>query len=109
MVHKAKWIKTDDWRGYEQSANAVIGSSDTGMWSDSPARSDEVAKELQAFQSELNKAGIESEIKTTQSSNAFMVKRWVVVPAWEHKKAMKIANDYLKKKEGKLQYLHGVE
>jgi hypothetical protein len=106
--HKTKWIPTDAWRGYEQSVYAVLGSSDTGKWSDSPCPSDEVNKELKKFQSFLKSKGIDSELKTTKSSNVFMKKRWVVVSPKNHKRALKIANDYLKK-DKESQYIHGVD
>lgn len=109
MVHKAKWIKTDAWRGYYQAPYAVLGASDTGLWSDSPCPSDKVVAELTEFQKVLRDKGIQSEIKTTSSSNAFMGKRWVVVPSWEHKKALKIAKDYMKKNDDSTQYVHGVD
>jgi hypothetical protein len=104
MVHKSKWIATDAWRGYYQPAYAVLGSSDTGTWSDSPCPSDKVNEELKGFQGFLKGNGIHSVIKTGRSSNVFMIKRWVVVSQWDFKKAKKIAGNYLKEKETR--YVH---
>jgi hypothetical protein len=101
---KKKWIKTDAWRGYYQSPYAILGSSDTGTWEDSPAPSDKVYKELKNFQTFLKSKGINSKIKTTQSSNAFMVKRWVVVDPTKFDEAKKLAKQYLEKK--KTEYVH---
>jgi hypothetical protein len=103
-IPKKKWIKTDVWRGYGRSAYAVLGSSDTGMWEDSPCPSDKVHKELESFREFLRNKGIDSSIKTEQSSNVFMVKRWVVVQPDDYKEAKKLAQQYLK--ENKTSYIH---
>lgn len=107
MVHK--WHSIDAWRGYSIPDNAVLGASDTGMWEDSPCPSDRVDSELNDFQNFLKKNGIESVKKTTQSSNVFMVKRWVVVSKWDYKKAKKIAENYLKEKKDETRFIHDAE
>ena len=110
MVHKkGKWVSTDPWRGYYQPANAVIGASDTGMWSDSPCPEDEVIAELDKFRDHLKSKGISSVIKAGRSSNVFMVKQWVVVSPWDYSKAKKIAKDYLKEKESETRFIHGAD
>jgi len=106
---KKKWIRTDAWRGYYQSPYAVLGSSDTGTWEDSPAPSYEVDKELKDFQAYLRKKGIGSTIKTERSSNVFMVKRWVVVPPNDFKEAKKLAKQYMKEKKEETRHIHEVE
>ena len=108
---KKKWVATGGYRGYEQSPFAVLGSSDTGTWEDSPANSYEVDKELKGFQAFLRSKGIGSTIKNTQSSNVFMVKRWVVVPSEDFKEARKLGKQYLKEKDKKngLKYLHDTD
>jgi hypothetical protein len=105
-IKSKKWIKTDAWRGYEQSSYAVLGSSDTGTWEDSPCPSYEVDKELKDFQAYLRKKGIGSSIKTAQSSNVFMAKRWVVVQPDDFKEAKKLAGQYLKEKKEETKYIH---
>jgi len=102
-----KWVKTDPWRGFYQQKYAIIGSSDTGMWSDSPAPSNDVNKELTGFQSFLRTKGIGSKIMNEQSSNVFMAKRWVVVEPSDFKKAKKLAKEYLASQ--KTSYLHGAD
>jgi len=91
----AKFIKTDAWRGYSQPDNAVMGSSDTGTWSDSPAPSGDVKKELDAFRKHLRSKGISSRTGTTGSSNAFMVKRWVIVSRNDLSEGKRVAKAYL--------------
>ena len=105
-LQKKKWISTDAWRGYEQSAYAVLGSSDTGMWKDSPCPSIEVHKEIEGFRTFLRSKGIGSTIKTTRSSNVFMVKRWVIVQSEDFAKAKKFAKQYLKEKRDETKYIH---
>lgn len=104
---KKRWVSTGGWRGYNQSAYAVAGSSDTGMWSDSPCPSNEVNTELKDFQKYLGNKGIKTNIRNTESSNAFMIKRWVVVDnPDDFVKAKELTKKYLKKKELELQYIH---
>lgn len=106
---KNKWVSTGGYRGYPQSPYAVLGSSDTGMWSDSPAPSKEVYKELKDFQDYLNKKGIKSQRKITRSSNVFMAKRWVVVQPDDFKEAKKLAKQYLKEKKEETKYIHDTD
>jgi hypothetical protein len=103
---KKKWIRTDAWRGYYQLPYAVLGSSDTGMWEDSPCPSTEVNKELENFRAFLRSKGIGSTIKTDRSSNVFMIKRWVVVPKEDFAKANKLAKQYLIEKKDETRYIH---
>jgi len=106
IKQKKKWISTDTWRGYEQSAYAVLGSSDTGTWEDSPCPSYEVNKELEDFKTYLKERGIRGIIRTERSSNAFMTKRWVIVQPNDFKKAKELAKQYLKEKKEETQYIH---
>lgn len=109
IKQKKKFVSTGGYRGYYQSPYAVLGSSDTGTFSDSPAPSFEVKKELKDFQAFLKKKGIKSQIKTTQSSNVFMAKRWVTVNPSDYGKAKGLAKEYLKNKEGETNYIHGTD
>jgi len=100
---KKVYIKTDAWRGYEMPLYAVAGASDTGMWEDSPSPSDKVDAELQALRGELSKHGIKTRIATTESSNVFMAKRWIVVDnPDDYSRAEDIATEFLKSAN----YLH---
>lgn len=76
---KRKWVSTDGMRGYNQPIGAVVGSSDTGTWSDSPCPSHVVKEELRAARKALATQGIECRTSFTTSSNGFMVKRWLLV------------------------------
>ncbi len=89
------WIATDPWRGYDRPYYAVAGVSDTGMWSDSPARSDIANEELEDLISYLKKHKIHAWIMNTESSNVFMVKRWVVVRGDKFVKAKELVAEYL--------------
>ncbi len=94
-MEKGKWHSTDGWRGHEVPAYAVAGSSDTGMWSDSPAPSDQVAKELRDLKDHLLQQGIGVRSVTTRRSNVFMVKRWLVVSKTQYRKAIRLVDAYL--------------
>jgi len=107
---RTRYHKTDGWRGYEIPAFAVAGSSDCGMCSDSPAPSDKVEAELQRFQREcLLPHGIKSKLAATQSSNVFMVKRWVVVGARDFERAAQLAINWLNENERDTRYIHGAD
>lgn len=72
------WIASDGWRGYDEPFAAICGANDTGMWSDSPCRSDVAKRELGEAQAELLRAGIRTRLVTAQSSNAFCVHHYLV-------------------------------
>jgi hypothetical protein len=100
---KKVYIRTDAWRGYEMPLYAVAGASDTGMWEDSPSPSDKVDAELQALRSALSEQGIKTRISSTQSSNVFMAKRWIVVDnPDDYERAEEITKEFLKSAN----YLH---
>ena len=98
----------DPWgRGsYSIPSHAVMGSSDTGTYSDSPCPSNLVAKELYDFRTVLKMHGIDSKFESTQSGNLFMVKLWVVVDAENVRKARQLAKRYLKKHDRDTQFIH---
>jgi hypothetical protein len=108
MVHKTKWISTDEWHGYEQPVNAVAGSSDTGMWSDSPAPSVVVDKELNMLTEHLKSKGFKVSRAMTESSNAFMKKRWLVVTT-NFTAAKKEADKWLVKHKSDTIYIHDAD
>jgi len=102
----SRYHRLDGWRGYSIPDRAVAGSSDTGMWSDSPAPSDKVLAELAKLRAELKAAGIKSRVSHTLSSNAFMIKRWVVVPRADFDRALKLAQEYLEAHRSETRYVH---
>lgn len=105
FVMANKWVNTGGYRGYEQPTYAVVGASDTGMWSDSPCRSDVSEKEINDIINELKKHGIKSKAVMTNSSNVFMMKRFVIVTPKNHAKALGIVSDYLNNNDTRLAYI----
>lgn len=107
---KQRYHRTDGWRGYSIPAKAIAGSSDTGMWDDSPAPSDKVKAELDRFRKEVLRAnGIRSRIRHTQSSNVFMVKHWVVVSEEDFDRAAQLTVDWLDEHDDDLNYIHSAD
>lgn len=106
---KSKYIRTDGWRGYSQPIYAIAGSSDTGNWEDSPAPSREVASEIKKFQSDMRKKGFNTRLFSSQSSNVFMMKRWVIVPPEQYSAAKAYADAWLSQHEDEIQYIHGAD
>ena len=99
---------SDGWgRGsYPIPQFAVIGSSDCGTWSDSPAPSDLVREELEAFRKVLRANRIRSRIGSTQSGNVFMAKVWVVVHSRDFPAASGLAEQYLADHQHDTRYVH---
>lgn len=99
---------SDGWGrdSYSIPQYAVVGTSDTGTWSDSPAPSDRVAAELEDFRKVLRANGIRSRIQYTQSGNVFMAKRWVVVHSRDFLKASALAADYLRDHQSDTRFIH---
>lgn len=87
------YVATDGWRGYEQPVYAVVGANDTGMFSDSPCRSDVADRELKDVEAILKKAGIPTKRDTCQTSNVFCVHHYIIVPPLYFEQAKKIVTD----------------
>lgn len=104
-----RYHKTDGWRGYAIPGCAIAGSSDTGMWSDSPCPSDKVKLEIERFQEAARKAGFPTRLKAGETSNVFCAKVWVVVNARVWHSAARWAAEWLKAHDRELNYLHGAE
>src|ERR1035437_6906761 len=85
---------------------AICGASDCGTWPDSPANSDLVAAELEDFRKVLRANGIRSRVHFTQSGNAFMLKRWVVVHSKDFAKANALAEIYLREHHSTTRWIH---
>jgi len=108
----ARYYKgSDPWgRGsYSIPEYAVMGSSITGEWSDSPAPTSKVKDELNGFRKVLRQNGIRSRFMTTRSGNVFMVKLWVVVDKRNFLEAKSLADEYLKKNDRDLRFAHDAE
>ena len=104
----ARYHRIDGWRGYSIPDHAVAGSSDTGMYSDSPCPSDKVKVEIADFRNYLKEHGIKSRMQTGGSSNAFCGKRWVVVSPGDYARARELSKEYRDENVG-LRYLHNAD
>lgn len=92
-----------------QPIYAVAGANDTGTWEDSPNPSYKVNEELKALQKHLEEKGIKSKIVHSESSNVFMIRRWIVPEQDKFEEAKKLADKYLKEKENKTKYIYGAD
>jgi hypothetical protein len=101
---KKKWVKTDAWRGYEQPISAVCGANDTGMWADSPCRTDVCKAELNAIMKLFTSNGIKYRQSTCQSSNVFCVHRYICVAENDKAEAYVIVGKYLEGNDTDLLY-----
>ena len=98
----------DGWGrdSYQIPQYAVIGSSDCGSWSDSPAPTDLVREELEGFRAVLRANCIRSRLRYTQSGNVFMAKRWVVVAGKDFPRASVLAAQFLEEHYHDTRYVH---
>lgn len=107
----SRYHRTDSWRGYRIPRLAIVGASDTGMESDSPAPSDDVAAELHRFAREtLTPAGIRWRTTSTPSSNLFMVKLWITTRAAEDfPRAAELAAEWVAENRDTTRYIHDAD
>lgn len=75
-----EWISTGGYRGYDKPIFAVCGANDTGMWADSPCRTDVATSELGAVAEDLKRLFIPHREMQTHSSNVFCAHRYLIVP-----------------------------
>ena len=108
LIHpKRRYNKIDGWRGYWVPALAVAGSSDTGIYLDSPCPSPEVLKEISRLRKEvLRPAGIKSRTMWGNSSNLFCSKRWLVVSQADFAKAASLVAAWLEGNRRTTSYIH---
>jgi hypothetical protein len=99
-----QWKSTDGWRGYSEPTYAVCGANDTGMWYDSPCKSDVAEAELNAAKAALIKAGIPNKLMTCGSSNVFCVHHYLIVRPKDKQKAYEIIERHLETAETSLLY-----
>jgi hypothetical protein len=102
---------SDGWGrdSYRIPQFAVVGSSCTGDWPDSPCPTLRVKAELEGFRKELRKNKIRSRVGATQSGNVFCVKVWVKVAGKDFAAADKLARDYLKAHQSDTRYIHDAD
>lgn len=106
----SRYHKIDGWRGYRIPGPAVVGSSDTGTWSDSPCPTPMVRAEIRRFQREcLRPAGIKSRTRFGGSSNVFCGKRWVCVSPDDWPRAKALADAWLKEHHTDTRFIHSAD
>lgn len=104
------WIQTKVWkhidgmRGYEEPTYAVCGANDTGMWDDSPCRSDVAEAELTEAKKVLKKSGIATKLMTCESSNVFCVHHYLIVMPKDKQNAEAIIKQHLEDNYTQLLY-----
>ena len=86
--------RIDGWRGYQIPVFAVLGASDTGMWSDSPCPSTTAEEEVKDARAYLRHNGITSYEAFGETSNCFCMKRWTIVRGNQYKDAMRVLEAY---------------
>lgn len=99
------YVRLDGWRGYEQPTYAVCGANDTGMWEDSPCKSDVADRELESAKVILTKHKIPVKKVTTETSNVFCVHHYLIVPPYYIEEAREAMYDYYNATETSLLYL----
>jgi len=92
---KSNWVSTDGWRGHEEFPNSVYETWATGEYEDAGENAgSKVKSRLKVVQKALRNEGINSKVKTTQTSNVFSTGVDVLVTPND----MKRAKEILKKK-----------
>lgn len=93
-----KWV-SNGYRGRNEATCGVAWAPDTGMWSDSPYRSDVTDRELKLIMAELRANGIQSKVVNCETSNVFCQHRYVVTKPKDMDKAKAIVAKYLAKED----------
>lgn len=99
------WVSSDGWRGYREPIYAVCGANDTGMWEDSPCRSDIAVAELETAIKVLDERKIPSKITTCETSNVFCVHHYVIVPPRYIDSAREVVREHYNNVPTNLMYL----
>jgi len=99
-----QWKSTDGWRGYSEPEYAVCGANDTGMWDDSPCKSDVAEAELNDAKKVLKAAGIPTKLMTCESSNVFCVHHYLIVRPKDKQKAEQLIDKHLQETDTNLLY-----
>lgn len=100
-----KYVRIDSWRGYEEFENAIVGANDTGMWDDSPCRSDVAERELTAIAERLRSNGIETIQRICESHNVFCVHHYLIPMAKFVDQGRVIVKEYLNTERTELAYI----
>jgi hypothetical protein len=99
------WVSSDGWRGYREPKYAVCGANDTGMWEDSPCRSDVAMSELESAVKVLEMNKIPTKVTTCETSNVFCVHHYVVVPPYYIDNAREVVRQHINNIQTNLMYM----
>ncbi len=99
-----KYHHSDGWRGYEYPEYAIAGANDTGMWSDSPCRTEVAEKELNEVTELLRAQQIPVKKITCQTSNVFCVHHYIVPMVKDVEKAKEVVKTYIETNSTQLIY-----
>lgn len=107
-VEALHWVSTDGQRGYEEPKYACAGANDTGMWSDSPCRTDVCEHDLNVLSATLLAKGIKTKQIITKSSNIFCVHHYLLPQLKNVDRARKIVKEFLENNHTQLAYSVGI-
>lgn len=99
-----EWQSSGGYRGYEEPVYAVCGANDTGMWEDSPCKSNVAEAELKAAKDVLKKAGIPTQLMTCETSNVFCVHHYLIVRPIDKAKAIDLIGGHIENNNTELLY-----
>jgi hypothetical protein len=104
FIETTEYVKFDAWRGANQPTYAVVGANDTGMWEDSPCRTDVANAELDGVTNYLAKKGIKTKHMVCEGSNVFCAHRYLITYPHETQLARALVDVYLEEKQTRLLY-----
>lgn len=87
-----RWVSSDGWRGSYVPKYAVLAANDTGMYSDSPCRSEIAMREIGQAMFALTKSGIPTKVLTCETSNVFLIKHFIITRPCDYTKAREMAD-----------------
>ena len=105
FIETTQWVSFDGMRGANQPTYAVVGANDTGMWDDSPCRTDVATAELKSVAEHLAARGIKTKEVALESSNVFCIGRYLIAYPHEVELARTLVDAYLETNETNLLYL----
>lgn len=100
------YIRTDGWRGYSEPIYGICGANDTGMYEDSPCRTDKCLFELEGAAKCLGT--IPYKMIAEQTSNVFCIHRYLIVPPQHIKEARELFAAYFEEAKDKTSLLYPV-
>ena len=106
---ETQFIKTDDWRGYDEPIYAVVGWNDTGVSVGSPCPTYTGVAESKLAREILTQNKIKYRSMTCKSSNVFCVHHYLIVPVEQIKRARRIIKEWYEGIEPLTKLLYTVE